>query len=79
MDHKSISLFLVVGFWVHGAMAEHEYGEALTKSLLFFEAQRSGYLPSSQRVEWRGDSGLSDGKINGVYIYIYMLVQFGFS
>lgn len=66
MDHKSVSLFLVVGFWLHWAMGEHDYGEALTKSLLFFEAQRSGYLPSSQRVEWRGNSGLSDGKINGV-------------
>ncbi|KAL2527711.1 Endoglucanase 6 [Abeliophyllum distichum] len=44
----------------------HDYGEALSKSILFFEAQRSGYLPRNQRVQWRGNSGLNDGKISGV-------------
>ncbi|KAL0312465.1 UNVERIFIED_CONTAM: Endoglucanase 6 [Sesamum radiatum] len=44
----------------------HDYGQALSKSILFFEAQRSGYLPRNQRVQWRGNSGLSDGKISGV-------------
>ncbi|KAL2939094.1 Endoglucanase 5 [Bienertia sinuspersici] len=38
-----------------------DYGDALDKSLLFFEAQRSGYLPGNQRVKWRADSGLKDG------------------
>ncbi|KAL0408041.1 UNVERIFIED_CONTAM: Endoglucanase 6 [Sesamum radiatum] len=47
-------------------IAGHDYGEALSKSILFFEAQRSGYLPSTQRVQWRGNSGLTDGKISGV-------------
>jgi endoglucanase len=37
------------------------YAEALQKSLFFYEAQRSGDLPSSNRVNWRGDSGLQDG------------------
>jgi endoglucanase len=37
------------------------YGEALQKSLFFYEAQRSGALPTTKRVNWRGDSGLSDG------------------
>ncbi|XP_047337391.1 endoglucanase 6-like [Impatiens glandulifera] len=46
--------------------AGHDYGQALTKSILFFEAQRSGYLPQNQRVKWRGHSGLNDGKTNGV-------------
>ncbi|CAA7391952.1 unnamed protein product [Spirodela intermedia] len=39
----------------------HDYGEALSKSILFFEGQRSGQLPADQRLKWRGDSGLSDG------------------
>ncbi|ERN05295.1 hypothetical protein AMTR_s00007p00146230 [Amborella trichopoda] len=43
-----------------------DYGEALDKSLLYFEAQRSGKLPTSQRVLWRGDSALSDGHSVGV-------------
>lgn len=59
-------LFLVVGFLAPVALAGHNYGDALSKGILFFEAQRSGYLPSSQRVRWRGNSGLNDGKINGV-------------
>ncbi|KAJ6943637.1 endoglucanase 6-like isoform X2 [Populus alba x Populus x berolinensis] len=48
------------------ALAGHDYGQALSKSLLFFEAQRSGYLPHNQRVTWRANSGLNDGKASGV-------------
>lgn len=35
-------------------------------SLLFYEAQRSGELPEDQRIQWRGDSALTDGQDNGV-------------
>ncbi len=43
------------------------YAEALQKSFLFFEAQRSGNLDeASNRIDWRGDSGLHDG-LDGVY------------
>ncbi|KAK6158379.1 hypothetical protein DH2020_005693 [Rehmannia glutinosa] len=59
-------LFLVFVILVPQALAGHDYGQALSKSLLFFEAQRSGYLPRNQRVQWRGNSGLNDGKISGV-------------
>ncbi|PIA49033.1 hypothetical protein AQUCO_01300114v1 [Aquilegia coerulea] len=52
--------------WLPLTLAGHDYGEALSKSILFFEAQRSGYLPSTQRVKWRADSGLLDGKASGV-------------
>lgn len=40
-----------------------DYKDALTKSLLFLEAQRSGKLPKNNRIPWRGDSALDDGKI----------------
>lgn len=40
--------------------AEYNYDEVLRKSLLFYEAQRSGFLPSSQRVTWRGHSATDD-------------------
>ncbi|RLM86436.1 endoglucanase 22-like [Panicum miliaceum] len=43
-----------------------DYGAALYKSLLYFEAQRSGRLPHNQRVPWRGHSGLTDGLQQGV-------------
>jgi endoglucanase len=40
---------------------QFNYGEALQKSFLFYEAQRSGALPSDNRIDWRGNSGLKDG------------------
>ncbi|GLT50483.1 hypothetical protein SLA2020_454640 [Shorea laevis] len=43
------------------SVALPDYGDALTKSFLIFEAQRSGMLPQSQRVKWRQDSSLRDG------------------
>ncbi|CAA6656208.1 unnamed protein product [Spirodela intermedia] len=44
----------------------HDYADALRKSLLFFEGQRSGKLPDTQRVTWRGDSALHDGDQIGI-------------
>lgn len=40
--------------------AEYDFSEILDSSLLFYEAQRSGKLPSTNRIPWRGDSGLLD-------------------
>ncbi|CAH1784665.1 unnamed protein product [Owenia fusiformis] len=37
-----------------------EYLDVLHKSILFYEAQRSGELPTDNRISWRGDSALSD-------------------
>ena len=37
------------------------YAEALQKAVFFYEAQQSGVKPSWNRVEWRGNSGLTDG------------------
>ncbi|CAG7881119.1 unnamed protein product [Brassica rapa] len=59
------------------------YGEALTKSLLYFEAQRSGKLPSDQRVQWRGDSAPGDGSdvhidLSGGYYDAGDNMKFGF-
>lgn len=39
---------------------EYNYAEALEKSLLFYEAQRSGKLPADNRVAWRGDTFVTD-------------------
>jgi hypothetical protein len=51
-----ILMLLLIG--LPFALASHDYGQALSKSILFFEAQRSGYLPHNQRVTWRADSSL---------------------
>ena len=37
------------------------YGEALQKSIYFYEAQQSGNLPAWNRVPWRADSTVNDG------------------
>ncbi|KAJ0080864.1 hypothetical protein Patl1_11908 [Pistacia atlantica] len=37
------------------------YTVALQKALLFFNAQKSGKLPKSNGISWRGNSGLNDG------------------
>jgi endoglucanase len=43
------------------AAATHNYGEALQKSIWFYEAQAAGRKPAWNRVSWRGDSALGDG------------------
>ena len=44
-----------------------DYDSALGLSLLFYDANRSGDLDeASNRVPWRGDSGLNDGR-DGIY------------
>lgn len=45
-------------------LGAYDYAEVLRKSILFYEAQRSGALPEDNRVPWRGDSALDD---SGVY------------
>ncbi|WP_218108369.1 glycoside hydrolase family 9 protein, partial [Actinacidiphila rubida] len=48
------------------AAGSFDYAEALQDSMLFYESQRSGALPADNRVGWRGDSDLSDGKDAGL-------------
>ncbi|WJX32810.1 Esterase/lipase/thioesterase [Trifolium repens] len=57
----TFSLFYSFHHQLTFAFTSQDYHEALEKSILFFEGQRSGRLPSDQKQTWRGDSGLSDG------------------
>ncbi|GAB5037246.1 beta-endoglucanase [Nannochloropsis oceanica] len=45
---------------------KYSYGHVMKLSLLFYEAQRSGKLPKNNRIDWRDDSALEDGKDVGV-------------
>ncbi|KAK6176878.1 hypothetical protein SNE40_015093 [Patella caerulea] len=45
---------------------KYNYDDVIRKSILFYEAQRSGKLPDNNRISWRGDSGLQDGSDVGV-------------
>ena len=50
-----------------GAYAQtFNYGEALQKSIYFYEAQQAGPKPSTNRVPWRADSVPTDGNDVGV-------------
>ncbi|KAJ0231994.1 Endoglucanase 9 [Hirschfeldia incana] len=55
------SLFFLFFLLTQSADANPNYVEALSKSLLFFQGQRSGPLHSDQQLSWRASSGLSDG------------------
>ena len=46
--------------------SEYNYGEALQKSILFYDLQRTGDLPDNFRSNWRGDSCLNDGADAGL-------------
>ncbi|KAE9596248.1 hypothetical protein Lal_00048765 [Lupinus albus] len=63
LQHCSLFLFI---FTIFTTTQAFDYGDALSKSLLYFEAQRSGRIPYNQRVTWRHHSGLTDGLEQGV-------------
>lgn len=46
--------------------SDFNYGEALQKSILFYDLQRTGDLPENFRSNWRGDSCLNDGSDVGL-------------
>ena len=87
MERRSFTLCLVLAIFL-GLLAlekvageSFNYGEAMDKTLMFFEAQRSGKLPENQRVKWRGDSGLWDGNLQGVsetYLSLCLTMEFFF-
>ncbi|KAL0313170.1 UNVERIFIED_CONTAM: Endoglucanase 1 [Sesamum radiatum] len=61
LRHDIFCLTLFFLILSSSAFTPQDYANALEKSILFFEGQRSGRLPPTQRLKWRADSGLSDG------------------
>ena len=59
--------FLVLYAVAITSAQNYDYKEVLEKSLLFYEAQRSGPLPADNRIDWRGDSALDDVPVGGYY------------
>ncbi len=59
-----VATLLILPLWGGSAFAapEFNYAEALQKTLFFLEAQQSGELSPNNRVAWRGDACLTDGK-----------------
>ncbi|CAM8886342.1 unnamed protein product [Rhodiola kirilowii] len=61
-----VAWLLLSGLVFSSIDAHINYRDALKKSLIFLEAQRSGKLPPHHRPSWRGDSGLDDGRLANV-------------
>ncbi|XP_059173960.1 endoglucanase E-4-like [Physella acuta] len=61
------SLLLMLVAYVAVTYAAKDYGVALSKSILFYDAQRSGKLPANNPIPWRGDSALNDCVVGGWY------------
>ncbi|KAE8022239.1 hypothetical protein FH972_008055 [Carpinus fangiana] len=59
-------LFFSSFFVLETVQGNPNYKDALEKSLLFFQGQRSGKLPESQQITWRSNSGLTDGQLANV-------------
>ena len=55
---KILSLFLLINFIVSKSQ---DYSRHIELSLLFYECQRSGPLPKTNRIFWRHDSMLDAG------------------
>lgn len=68
--YKPLLLWTALLFPI-AAQGAFDYSDAVTKSLLYFEVQRSGRLPYNQRVTWRGHSGLTDGLEQGVRRFFF--------
>lgn len=64
--YKTIAVAALSLATTHFSYADVNYGEALQKSIYFYEAQQAGQLPEWNRVEWRADSVLNDGADAGV-------------
>ena len=64
MTSAAVALLLLAA--TSASASPMDYGVAFDKCLQFFEAQRSGKLPADRTVQWRGDSGLTDGYLQGV-------------
>ena len=59
-------LLCILLTWLDVTSAQYNYTEVLSKSILFYAAQRSGALPFDNPIPWRGDSALDDGSDVGV-------------
>ncbi|KAF3775790.1 Endoglucanase 16 [Nymphaea thermarum] len=62
----ALAWLVVSDSWLISVQADFNYKDALSKSILFLEAQRSGRLPPDNRIPWRGHSGLQDGNDSSV-------------
>ena len=61
-----LTLLTIASLFILSKNKSTDYARHLELSLLFYEAQRSGPLPETNRIYWRHDSMLDAGKEEGV-------------
>src|SRR4051812_40747774 len=72
MRRLLLALLLAAGLFAVGARpadaatGAFDYGEALQKSMFFYQAQIAGKKPSWSQVSWRGDAAMTDGADAGL-------------
>ncbi|KAL2936379.1 Endoglucanase 8 [Bienertia sinuspersici] len=81
-QNSSLSILILLSL-LSLSYANQNYEDALRKSILFFEGQRSGKLPPDQRLHWRSDSAVLDGHtigkdLTGGYYDAGDNIKFGF-
>ena len=65
--NKQLTYIYIYSSHSYAQQGKYLYGEALQKAIFFYEEQKSGVLSSSiNRVTWKGDNALNDGKDNNV-------------
>lgn len=79
--------FLLLATYTSGQL-QYNYAQVIQKSLLFYEAQRSGRLPTGNRIPWRGDTFLNDrglssedltgGYFDGKVLKAWLMVKMAF-
>ncbi len=62
----TLLLMLFCSHYIIAQQTSINYGEALQKSLFFYEAQQAGELPNWNRVSWRANATTDDGKDVGL-------------
>ena len=59
-DWANSELYAVYATHILDDGTKYNYDDVIRKSIMFYEAQRSGKLPSNNEIPWRGDSMLHD-------------------
>lgn len=62
---KTVIISLLVLGLASFTLAQFNYSDVVGRSLLFYEAQRTGVLPPTNRIPWRGNSFVTDQGVNG--------------
>ena len=92
--HNCVLYYILICLCCVAKPIKYHYENALSKSILFYDAQRSGVLPADNPISWRSDSAVNDRSDSGMdlsggwydgmetpylqYMYIYIMTNVHF-